>query len=197
MNLITILLSLLLIYLLIIFIITFATRSSVLDAKTKVNDFIKEVFLTETPPPQQSYGISIGIDDLGNAHADIVEKEFDGLKKIFSDFSFIGYESIGNHIAYSFEVGEPLLELSDEEMYSLCLKRCTMMVHHIIHKYNPFWGYTPDLVSIKLSGNQLIIYIAENDAGKKENVLFVGQMRKVLKQQQASQTTTLEESWNV
>lgn len=197
MNLITILLSLLLIYLLIIFIITFATRSSVLDARTKVNDFIKEVFLTETPPPQQSYGISIGIDDLGNAHADIVEKEFDGLKKIFSDFSFIGYESIGNHIAYSFEVGEPLLELSDEEMYSLCLKRCTMMVHHIIHKYNPFWGYTPDLVSIKLSGNQLIIYIAENDAGKKENVLFVGQMRKVLKQQQASQTTTLEESWNV
>ena len=68
MNLITILLSLLLIYLLIIFIITFATRSSVLDAKTKVNDFIKEVFLTETPPPQQSYGISIGIDELGNAH---------------------------------------------------------------------------------------------------------------------------------
>lgn len=197
MNLITILLSLLLIYLLIIFIITFATRSSVLDAKTKVNDFIKEVFLTETPPPQQSYGISIGIDDLGNAHADIVEKEFDGLKKIFSDFSFVGYECIGNHIAYSFEVGEPLLELSDEEMYSLCLKRCTMMVHHIIHKYNPFWGYTPDLVSIKLSGNRLIIYIAENDAGKKENVLFIGQMRKVLKQQQASQTTTLEESWNV
>ena len=197
MYLLTLILLALLIYLLIIFIITFATRSSVLDARTKVNDFIKEVFLTETPPPQQSYGISIGIDDLGNAHADIVEKEFDGLKKIFSDFSFIGYESIGNHIAYSFEVGEPLLELSDEEMYSLCLKRCTMMVHHIIHKYNPFWGYTPDLVSIKLSGNQLIIYIAENDAGKKENVLFVGQMRKVLKQQQASQTTTLEESWNV
>ena len=55
MYLLTLILLALLIYLLIIFIITFATRSSVLDAKTKVNDFIKEVFLTETPPPQQSY----------------------------------------------------------------------------------------------------------------------------------------------
>ena len=57
MYLLTLILLALLIYLLIIFIITFATRSSVLDAKTKVNDFIKEVFLTETPPPQQSYVI--------------------------------------------------------------------------------------------------------------------------------------------
>ena len=196
MYLLTLILLALLIYLLIIFIITFATRSSVLDAKTKVNDFIKEVFLTETPPPQQSYGISIGIDDLGNAHADIVEKEFDGLKKIFSDFSFVGYECIGNNIAYSFEVGEPLLELSDEEMYSLCLKRCTMMVHHIIHKYNPYAGYTPDLVSVKIVGNTVIIYIAENDTGRMENAIFARRMQNVLREPKMPQTTPLEESWS-
>lgn len=196
MNLITILLSLLLIYLLIIFIITLATKCSVVKARNKVIAFIKEVFLSKTPLPQQSYGISIGIDDLGNAHADIVEKEFDGLKKIFSDFSFVGYECIGNHIAYSFEVGEPLLELSDEEMYSLCLKRCTMMVHHIIHKYNPYAGYTPDLVSVKIVGNTVIIYIAENDTGRMENAIFARRMQNVLREPKMPQTTPLEESWS-
>lgn len=200
MNLLSIIVAVALIYLLIIFGVMLINKSSVIEARNKVNTFIKEVFFTETPQPQQAqwtYGIQFGIDADGNAHADIIEREFDGLKKIFNDFSFYGYERQTNCIAYAFIVDEPILELNDEELYALCLKRCTTMVHRIIHHYNPYVGYISDLVSCKIYGNIVIIYIAENDAGRKENALFLGQMRKVLKQQQQTpKTTKLEESWN-
>lgn len=199
MNLLSIIVAVALIYLLIIFCVMLITKSSVIEARGKVNNFIKEVFFTETPQqevPQWAYGISIGIDDLGNAHADVIEQEFDGLKKIFSDFYFAGYECTRNHIAYTFIVDEPLLELTDEELYSLCLKRCTSIVHRIIHRYKPFSGYTPDLVSCKIFGNTVIIYIAENDTGRMENAIFARRVQNVLRQPKMPQTTPLEESWS-
>lgn len=71
-----------------------------------------------------------------------------------------------------------------------------MMVHHIIHKYNPYAGYTSDLVSVKIVGNTVIIYIAENDTGRMENAIFVRRMQNVLREPKMPQTTPLEESWS-
>lgn len=199
MYLLTLILLALLIFLLIIFIITLATKCSVVEARNKVIAFIKEVFFAETPQqevPQWTYGISIGIDDLGNAHADIIEHEFEGLKKIFDDFYFSSYECEKNRIAYVFIVDEAQLEFTDADMYALCLKRSTAIVHRILHQYNPYAGYIPDLVSCKIMGNTVIIYIAENDTGRMENAIFARRVQNVLRQPKMPQTTPLEESWN-
>lgn len=189
-----------LIYCLIILIVMVVMNEPVLKAKTRVNSFFKEVFLTEAPQPQEklawTYGIYIGMDANGYPLADVIENDFIDLNKIFSDFYFSGAWSSENRMVYSFIVDEPIMEIEQEQLYKLCQKRCNNIVHRIIHSSNPYFGHLPNLVAIQLQGNQLLISIAENDVGRRQNADYIKRTRMSMKHSKMNCNTPIEEDWS-
>lgn len=200
MGILGVVLFLLLVYVLSIICIMGVWGKTVVEAKTIVNSFLKEVFLTEAPQPQEklawTYGIYIGMDANGYPLADVIENDFIDLNKIFSDFYFSGAWSSENRMVYSFIVDEPIMEIEQEQLYKLCQKRCNNIVHRIIHSSNPYFGHLPNLVAIQLQGNQLLISIAENDVGRRQNADYIKRTRMSMKHSKMNCNTPIEEDWS-
>lgn len=192
---------LILVYVLSILCIMGVLGKTVVEAKTIVNSFLKEVFLTETPQQSKdsewTYGIYIGMDANGYPLADEIESDFMDINTIFRDFYFSGSRANKNHLVYSFVIAEPIIEMSDIELYDYCLKKCNSMVHRIIHKSNPYFGRMTNLVAVKICDNQLLIYIAQNDVGRHQNADFINRMRKSLKgHTDLNCNAPIEENWS-
>lgn len=190
-----------LVYCLIVLMVMVVMNESVLNAKTRVNSFFKEVFLTETPQQSKdsewTYGIYIGMDANGYPLADEIESDFMDINTIFHDFYFSGSWANQNHLVYSFVIAEPIIEMYDSELYDYCLKKCNSMVHRIIHKNNPYFGRMTNLVAVKICDNQLLIYIAQNDVGRHQNADFINRMRKSLKgHTDLNCNAPIEENWS-
>lgn len=191
-----------LVYCLIVLMVMVVMNESVLNAKTRVNSFFKEVFLTETSQQKQgvqwNYGIFLGLDAAGELESDLLEKDFQNLGKIFNDFYFCNSWVEKNHMVYSFAVDEPVMEISDEQLYKLCLKRCNSAVRRYINRKNPYYGFVRNLISIKLCDGQLIVYVAENDIGRYQNEEYTNQMENSLKHYSRTiyNNTPIEEDWS-
>ena len=201
MGILGIVLFLLLVYVLSIICIMGVLGKTVVEAKTIVNSFLKEVILTETPKPQEklawTYQLYIGMDANGYPLADIIENYFTDLNRIFSDFYFSGAWSSENRMVYSFIVDEPIMEIEQEQLYKMCQKRCNNIVHRIIHSSNPYFGHLPNLVAIQLQGNQLLISIAENDVGRCQNADYIKRTRMSMKKHSKKNCNMpIEEDWN-
>ena len=201
MGILGIVLFLLLVYVLSILCIMGVWGKTVVEAKTIVNSFLKEVFLTETSQQKQgvqwNYGIFLGLDAAGELTSDLLEKDFQNLGKIFNDFYFCNSWVEKNHMVYSFVVDEPVMEISDEQLYKLCLKRCNSAVRRYINRKNPYYGFVRNLISIKLCDGQLIVYVAENDIGRYQNEEYTNQMENSLKHNSHTiYNTPIEEDWS-
>lgn len=190
-----------LVYCLIVLMVMAVMNEPVLKAKTRVNSFFKEVFLTETPQQSKdsewTYRIYIGMDANGYPLADVIENYFTDLNRIFSDFYFSNVWSSENCMVYSFIVDEPIMEIEQEQLYKLCQKRCNNIVHRIIHSSNPYFGHLPNLVAIQLKGNQLLISIAENDVGRRQNADYIKRTRMSMKKHSKKNCNMpIEEDWS-
>lgn len=195
MELIKLILILVTAYALAVIVVKYIKNVSSVDARKMVNDFLKDLFLSENQPIQNNYNSAIGLDQDGYPLADVLDSYFQPLTKIFNDIYFCGGWYENNRFVYSFVVDEPIVDMSDEDLYRYCLKRCDTIVHRVLHQYNPYAVWGRNMVAITLSANQLNIFLANNIQGERENVMLKRRMRTLFKRSQVSEISPLEEEW--
>ena len=192
---ITIVIAMLL-YIVSIWVVGCCKGISTIESKEKVNNFLKDIFLTESKKVEEpSYNIMIGIDENGYPLSNELDRIFSGLSKIFSDYYFCGCNREENRLCYSFAISEPLTEMDDEDVYNYVSRLCDSMVHRYLHKMNPWFGHMGNLCAVRMYGNRLFLYIAENEMGRRENALLKDRMRTLFKRSQIRQTSPIEEDW--
>ena len=164
------------------------------EIKKIVNNYLKDLFFTENKSIN-NYNSAIGLDNNGYPMADVLDTFFQPLTKIFNDIYFCGGWCEKNRFVYSFVIDEPIVDMSDEDLYRYCLKRCDAIVNRVLHQYNPYAVWGRNMVAITISGSILTLYLANNALGEQENVMLKRRMRMIFKRSQISATPPIEEDW--
>ena len=183
-------------YIIAILFIQYTKNCSTQESRKIVLDFLKECIPTPTPAPKIYFPVFIGLDENGVAHADIIEQEFHSLNEIFNHFYFHSYGYNNNRICFSFNVSNPLKEMTDFDLIQYCEKMCDSLVHRYMHKKNPSITHINNLVSIQYLENILTVYIATNYDGTIENSNQSLHTRSIYNQANISNNTTITESWS-
>lgn len=178
-----------------ILIIMMVKNISTVEAKKMIDVFLKNVFVPTTTT-NVDYGICIGLDSMGCPMADVIEGYFEPLRKVFKDFYLANCTCTQNHYIYSFVVDEPTEEMDDESLYKYCLRICNNIIHRALHKENPWFGSIQDMVVIKLHDGLLEVFVAKNENGRKENIIFKRRMRLLLEHSNKIYSSPIEEGWN-
>ncbi len=132
----------------------------------------------------RKYPVYIGIDEYGNAYADIIEEVFYPILKNFASYYFKFYSDYPNHIEYYFFASGFKLDIESELDITTYLRNIAeQAVHKHIYKTCPYFGIIYGrLTAIKYYNNELIICCAKTDYGIAENNQFMDEQRKKLKQ---------------
>lgn len=181
-------------YFLAVLIVKNVKNISTIEAKKVINNYLKDLFFTEDKPIN-NYNSAIGLDTNGYPMADVLDTFFQPLTKIFNDIYFCGGWCEKNRFVYSFVIDEPIVDMSDEDLYRYCLQRCDAIVNRALHQYNPYAVWGRNMVAITISANMLTLYLANNALGEQENVMLKKRMRTLFKRSQIRQTSPIEEDW--
>ena len=183
-------------YIITVFSVKQFCKTDTITARNKVVAFIKESLGYSNKVIEEIYPVFIGIDEFGNPHSDIIEKEFQKLKQVFAMFYFYNFVQYENNLLYQFKASEPTKELENWELIEYISKLVDALVHEYIHKNNPMITHINFLVAVNYVDDILSIYIAKNNSGTLLNKEFVERLRKSLKDENlASHDEEIIESW--
>lgn len=155
------------IYLLSVLLVQTVNQSTTFEAKEKIKKFLKSCFAS-TPVPEV-FPVFIGIDGNWYSHANIIEASFKDLKTVFSQVIFDHYYRSANRLIYYFKVGEPLVEMEQNQLIEYTTTICDSVVHDYLHQNAPAYGYIPYLVVTDYRPGELAVCISITPPGLNEN----------------------------
>jgi hypothetical protein len=185
----------LLCYLISIICIQLSKGISEKEAIHILHTYIRNIFLSKTPELVIYYPVYIGIFN-NQAVAELIEKEFDILNKIFESYYFSSYSlSSSNTICYSFRVTTPIKEMTEYELIQYCERECSSLVHRYMHKCLSTVNHVENLVFANIVDSVLYIQIATNSNGTEEIAFNKNKIHSVYISH-SSNSSSFTESWD-
>ena len=184
-------------YILVVLVVRQTKGTDTQTARNIIVKFVKDCLFSPTvQQPAVYYPVFIGLDEFGNPHADIIEKIFDDLHKIFSYFYFYDFADSSNLVRYSFHVSDSIHQMGELDLIRVCEKICETIVHRYIHSNFPYFGHVSNIVAVDIRDSVLIVYIAKNPNGVELNSKRKQYWRNFYNRESIKKNEDITESWN-
>ncbi len=171
------------IYILVIVGYSYIKKTSVIDARCKVNTILKEIIgLTEQ---EEQFPVFIGYDE-GEPNAAIIEEEFQELEDIFTSVYLASSNYKNNIITYVFSINHIKKDIETDDLKEYIKRVCESIVHRFMHRYCTGVGKILNLVAIELNNNYLYVYVATTISATERVAKYKENVRKCLKKQEVN-----------
>ena len=190
-----------LVYFLFVGIVQLDKNCSTKEATVVVNKKIRSlmygilhIFEREEVKPQ--YNIYLGFDECGYPISSSIDGIFGDINRIYQNYYFYDCRMGENRLIYRLRVSQPVLSMSDEQLFEYCNSVCDSLIHKELHKLYPDFFHMDNLVAVSVHQDYIDVFIAENVDGQHENAILKEKIRRRFKTSNLRNDTSIEEDWN-
>lgn len=182
------------IYCLVIALIQTAKHLDTVNARKYLFSFIKDC-ISFFDKPAICFPVTLGIDENGAPHGDVIENEFDALHKIFDNFYFVDCLWNDTYIQYRVHVDTMIKEMSEKDLLVYLEHMFDTVFQRYIHKNCPNHKAVPNLVAVHLQEGILDVFVARNENGTKM-IHEHKQQERAFYNESHKQDASIDESWD-
>lgn len=180
-------------YCFVILLIQYNKKVGTSEARKKLCNFIRDCFCT---PVVTYYPVDIGIDEYKRPHADIIEREFEDLHKIYEQFYLADFYICNDIIHYKCKVDTPQKELSEKDLIKYLEALFDNIFHRFMHRTLPDHAHVSNLVAIHIQEGFLSIFVARNKKGTQNIFEQKKKERSFYNKSKAKMDLSIEENWD-
>lgn len=118
------------------------------------------------------------------------------MERIYQNYYFYDCKMSKNRLIYRLRVSQPVLSMSDEQLFEYCNSVCDSLIHKELHKWYQDFLHIDNLVAVSVHQDYIDVFIAENADGQHENAMLKEKMRRRFKTSNLPNDTSIEEDWN-
>ena len=201
MEIIGIVVLLFLVYSGVVLLVEVVESISMKEAIVEVNKHVQQLalgivnlFQKEEVKPQ--YNIYLGFDECGYPISSSIDGIFGDINRIYQNYYFYDCRMGENRLIYRLRVSQPVLSMSDEQLFEYCNSVCDSLIHKELHKLYPDFLHMDNLVAVSVHQDYIDVFIAENVDGQHENAILKEKIRRRFKTSNLRNDTSIEEDWN-